>query len=1321
LNKYILVLLFFFAVILAAATDIRPDRSGISIHENISDFSFEVLSIDGKDLKKCIFPKEYSKAGLYPETEYYERVFYFSAPEGSDPRLEISLNSSISLSNSELVPSQKFIKGKSGLISESYELPVKREDRESEHAEIVFFGQLNGMNLYRLLLRPMIVKNDQAVIGTDIGIKIRFGNDFDNPKADNPDPQDALEASIINFEYAKNNKVSKKKVTAPNFLDRQTEWVKLKIRDEGIYRITGASLVSSGLDITSALCSRIKVFSSAGKDIDNNPTLPVYHGAKEISRKVVDSNGNGLFEDSDYIVFYGMQTTQRDSGKTAHYFNRYSENTFYWIDLGLGALSDGKEIQDMTSTSTDYEEINVFQRHIFSERKNSLVYEGEFFKWYNAKIDPLQSISIDFNMKEIDAAYPVKLKVNHALDIGSNQSRIKYSINNYATSDTISSLTRFDLDLNNSFFTPNAVNSFSMTNMQVFDPKQDMAKYYNGYDVIYNGVVNAGSYDEYFYAQLDSTKTYRLNLENSSGRQLFDISDPYNVRYSVLNNDYCVLNADKEFNSYLLFSGSYKVPAEMKIYDNTAVKSLHSRITQADMVIISPSDFYDFFKNDEMGYIQAHLDAGHDVSSIEIVNIDEISNEFGRGYQEPAATRNFIEYAYENWGTEYVILAGDGNYYIKNELNTPEKNHIYPADPSYNYYAGDGSDDFYANLSSTSPAQHVAIGRFTVSNITELRNVVSKTISYIKNKNQGIKKSRILLVGDDERNPDFFDPDNPYDGWFEKLHIENTESLIVSEIPEYYFCDKLYSTEYNLEYSAATGLWLKPAAQDDLIRRLQNGVNVFCYIGHGAPMQLAHEKLFIPSAYSKVNNYENYFFMIGATCSFGVFNNPNVKNLAEQMLVSPNKGSVGLINSVAPVYSGDNESLVGKIFEAEFFNPVNKLTVGKALQQGKILYPSSRGNSPRFMLIGDPALMFFNDKTIVESESSLELNTLVLDSISSSLNQTTSAGISDFNGVLNNTIFDSEVKRTYFNSEKWINIYGDSIISPLEYNLPGKIILSGISTINNGNSVVKFILPKDLTYGDNKGKVLFYGYNSYGQEFTGSINSVSIRGDAEVTISDSIPPEIRICFNSLNYIAGDPIGQSPLIFAEIFDENGINTSGGIGHKIMMEIDGTATDVTPYFTYDIDNYKKGHTSYQPVDLSEGKHIIKITAWDAFNNYNERTESFEVVKASDQQSNRIGNLLNYPNPTKSKGTTFGFAVDSQSDLNSFTITVYTINGRKVKVIDNASVNPADQFQQCFWDGKDADGDTPANGVYIYVLRAKFNTGDTINKKGKLIFAR
>ncbi|MCK5760542.1 MAG: hypothetical protein KAH33_04560, partial [Candidatus Delongbacteria bacterium] len=254
----------------------------------------------------------------------------------------------------------------------------------------------------------------------------------------------------------------------------------------------------------------------------------------------------------------------------------------------------------------------------------------------------------------------------------------------------------------------------------------------------------------------------------------------------------------------------------------------------------------------------------------------------------------------------------------------------------------------------------------------------------------------------------------------------------------------------------------------------------------------------------------------------------------------------------------------------------------------------------------------------------------------------------------------------------------------------------------------------------DKGKIVYYGYNPDKVEFSGHTPKVSITGGGVESIIDSIPPQLSISYNSLNSIEGDPIGSNATFYIKISDENGINTSGGIGHKMVMDVDGNEIELNNYFQYDLDTYKSGYAKYQLFNLSTGKHIIKASAWDTSNNYNEVIDEFTVTNLKDTTSAWIGNLLNYPNPIKSNGTTFGFTTYGATDIDSYTITVYTINGRKVKVLSNSQLF-SDAFQHCEWDGRDDDGDIPGNGVYIYILRLKFLSGKTIMKKGKLIFAR
>jgi hypothetical protein len=748
-KRVFLILLASAGIFFSYAADVSFDNEGITVTDSpgrnvrISD-----RDIEGKKLKKISFPPDYYVYTSYPATELYERIYYFAVPEGGEPSLNFSVSGGVSYRAEELMPAAEFTFGKDGMATPFYLIPEKREDELKPYAEITFHGYMDEMKLYKLIFRPVVSDGEKASVVNSIKASVKFASPFSDRSSGRVKETATMKDIVLNYAVAIENPVRKRKLIEPVFLDRQTEWIRLKIKDEGIYRVSGAALRNAGIDIGSVMSDKIRLFSGAGKDIDNNPTTPVYHGALEAARKVTDSNGNGILDDNDHIIFYATGTTSRDTA--GYYYNKYSEHTYYWIDPGIGSSELGKVISafpDVTDPQTD---VGVFKRYDFSDKRNEVYYKANRFTWYNLAVKPLETKSISFNMKDISGDHPVTLKINHSTEIPRiytssglvedlNRSVVSYSVNGNLPAE--SALTVYSLNYESSIFSSNSSNTLSMTNLNSL-----FWKYYLGYELTYYGTVSAGASDDFFYNPPGTAGIQcRFILEASTGRELFNITDPLNIRSSVIADGNVTVTPETVNSRYLLFSGSYRSPVEIKKYDNTVKPSLHSQTAQIDMVIISPPDFYDFFINDEMGYIGAHIGAKNDVRSIKVVSIDDISNEFGRGYQEPAATRNFIKYAKENWGTEYFLLAGDGNYYIKNEIGIPEKSLIYPSDTWFSSSVGEGSDDFYANLDSTSPAQHVSIGRFTVSNLSELRSVVSKTVEHLKNKTPEITDPKFYL------------------------------------------------------------------------------------------------------------------------------------------------------------------------------------------------------------------------------------------------------------------------------------------------------------------------------------------------------------------------------------------------------------------------------------------------------------------------------------------------------------------------------------------------------------------------------------------------
>jgi flagellar hook assembly protein FlgD len=117
-----------------------------------------------------------------------------------------------------------------------------------------------------------------------------------------------------------------------------------------------------------------------------------------------------------------------------------------------------------------------------------------------------------------------------------------------------------------------------------------------------------------------------------------------------------------------------------------------------------------------------------------------------------------------------------------------------------------------------------------------------------------------------------------------------------------------------------------------------------------------------------------------------------------------------------------------------------------------------------------------------------------------------------------------------------------------------------------------------------------------------------------------------------------------------------------------------------------------------------------AWDTYNNSSEAEIEFNV---SDAANLSVMNVYNYPNPFKDN-TTFTFQHNYPNPIN-VKIKIYTVAGRLIREISQPNVT--DKFVAIAWTGKDEDGETLGNGVYIYKLIVETGEGQAITNIGKL----
>ena len=151
--------------------------------------------------------------------------------------------------------------------------------------------------------------------------------------------------------------------------------------------------------------------------------------------------------------------------------------------------------------------------------------------------------------------------------------------------------------------------------------------------------------------------------------------------------------------------------------------------------------------------------------------------------------------------------------------------------------------------------------------------------------------------------------------------------------------------------------------------------------------------------------------------------------------------------------------------------------------------------------------------------------------------------------------------------------------------------------------------------------------------------------------------------NDEKFYFGGCTNENPVLIVKLFDESGINTSGsGVGHDIVAILDGDETNpyvLNDYYVADLDSYQSGSFSYPLRKLSPGLHTLSLKAWDVYNNSS--TKEIQFIVYDQNESLKLTNVLNYPNPFINY-TEFWFNHNS-SGISDVSIQIFTISECKL----------------------------------------------------------
>ncbi|MDH7514551.1 MAG: C25 family cysteine peptidase [Bacteroidota bacterium] len=204
--------------------------------------------------------------------------------------------------------------------------------------------------------------------------------------------------------------------------------------------------------------------------------------------------------------------------------------------------------------------------------------------------------------------------------------------------------------------------------------------------------------------------------------------------------------------------------------------------------------------------------------------------------------------------------------------------------------------------------------------------------------------------------------------------------------------------------------------------------------------------------------------------------------------------------------------------------------------------------------------------------------------------------------------------------------------------------------------------------------------------------------------TDTSRPSLQVLFNGLTPMNGDIVPPNPRITCTLRDASPKRVTSCDAFSVT--IDGERVSCTePFVAFTPAGSTTDALLVLTPTLSDGEHIFTFNAVDANGNVACTPDMEMRVKVVSETG--IRDVYAYPTPFRDR-TVFTFVLTGTSAYESLEIKIYTVAGRLVRTLSAPNDFRLDDIRigpnAVPWDGKDAEGDRLANGVYFYKIVAR-----------------
>ena len=1096
----------------------------------------------------------------------------------------------------------------------------------------------------------------------------------------------------------------------------QGRWVKIRIPETGVYRLTFSALRSMGFSEP----DKVRLFGYGGavlpetrlQDIaDDLPEQPLWH------------TGNAL-------LFYGqgpVSWKRNNRGEYVHERNTYSDWGYYF--LTDDAPGEALQFMEAQTDSVPGTIVDTFP--------DRMLYDPDEFSWYRSgrrlfesyDYSAVSSRSYSFRLDGI-VADSVLMTVAFSSD-SDNSSRVSASVNNTQVGtmpvgikggNEVAAVTEHSFTVRGLFADRSSV---KLVHEREGNPAGHL-------DFIRLNFIRRLSMDGgcTLFRTGAGMKGVSFSISGSgSGVRVWRVSSDGTVsvlpsihdggRTVTLASDFA---GDDEF---VAVDVTASLP-EPEVVGNVANQNLHG-IGQADMVIVVPASGKLTAQAGRLAEAHRQMDS----LSVEVVRADMIYNEFSSGTPDATAIRRFMKMLYDRAGEtgrapEYLLLMGDGAW--DNRMLVPDWKGKSPDDyllcyESYNSTSHTASyvmEDYFGLLDDSEgylPLREkvdIGVGRLPVQTASDAEKMVDRIIGYMEGRNSGAWRNRVLILGDDGDN---------------NTHMRDADAVASLYRGLYPVLDqtKIYWDAFKMEVNASYNGY--PSVRKLILEELERGALVVNYTGHGSTDVLSHE-LVLNKADAAALTSPRLPFWITASCDIAPFDSP-LESFGMNLMNNDKGGAIGLLSTTRTVYSSHNR-LMNNSFTKHLFSVGDNgrsNTLGRALRLAKNELVTSGGeytdyseNKIHYVLLGDPALRLgmAGMTAVIDSFSHKPAFSDSLTAMAGSVIEVCGhIGA----GTVRDTGFDGKIFVSVFDSERKVVCLDNAKTAdePFTFYNRDRILFSGTDSVRHGEFRFTFPVPLDINYSWDPGRISLYADRSDRKvSAAGFFENFRVGGTDPSLRTDTAGPSVSLYLNTPSFRYGGYVNSTPLFVADLFDESGLNTSGnGLGHDILLVIDNNPNYtwvLNSYFSSNDGGYTGGRVVFSLPPLPDGKHRLMFRVWDVMNNSSVRQLEFKVENGLKPEFT----VEATSNPAR-ESTTFVVSHDRPGQNAEITVRVYSTAG--VMVWTGSTTQSSDSgVSMIQWNLCSSSGQRLQPGLYL--ISAEVRTPDETDGRGvvngKLVIA-